>query len=313
VFGEEAECRQDAPGDGLDGQTGECPPEADELRSERPELWTLSASESRHGARVLRLKPGDPVEVLGPDGMASAVVAKASRGPRPSLTVRITGPFARATDPVPAAVLGLAAVRPQAFEWAAARASELGCGILVPLATLRSRLSGPDPGPRLVRRARLAAHESRKQCGRSTLMEVSDPLTLAGFLVALDELAGLGSAGTGPDVGGTCPDISGSSPDVAAGGLVARTAPRVRIMADREGVPLLTALNLQEPRSPERPIARPVFLVGPEGGLAPEERDAALAAGFTAASLGPHTLKSETAAASVLAVFAAYALSLSFR
>ena len=45
------------------------------------------------------------------------------------------------------------------------------------------------------------------------------------------------------------------------------------------------------------------ILVGPEGGLTPEERAAALAAGFRAVALGPYTLRLETAAiaAAVLA------------
>jgi len=36
-------------------------------------------------------------------------------------------------------------------------------------------------------------------------------------------------------------------------------------------------------------------LIGPEGGLAPAELDAALAAGFAPVALGPHTLRAETA------------------
>jgi 16S rRNA (uracil1498-N3)-methyltransferase len=52
-------------------------------------------------------------------------------------------------------------------------------------------------------------------------------------------------------------------------------------------------------------IARPrggiELLVGPEGGLAPEEVTAALRAGFVAVRLGPRTLRTETAALAALA------------
>ena len=44
------------------------------------------------------------------------------------------------------------------------------------------------------------------------------------------------------------------------------------------------------------------LLVGPEGGLDPPERDAALAAGYLACRLGPRVLRSETAAVAALAV-----------
>ena len=50
-----------------------------------------------------------------------------------------------------------------------------------------------------------------------------------------------------------------------------------------------------------RPAGSVEFLVGPEGGLAPEETAAALRAGFTAARLGPRILRTETAALAALA------------
>ena len=44
------------------------------------------------------------------------------------------------------------------------------------------------------------------------------------------------------------------------------------------------------------------MLIGPEGGLAPDEADLAVAAGFTPAGLGPWTLRADTAAVSALAL-----------
>ncbi len=49
------------------------------------------------------------------------------------------------------------------------------------------------------------------------------------------------------------------------------------------------------------------LLVGPEGGLEDAERQAALAAGYRACSLGPRVLRSETAAIAALAVLQAVA------
>jgi 16S rRNA (uracil1498-N3)-methyltransferase len=50
-----------------------------------------------------------------------------------------------------------------------------------------------------------------------------------------------------------------------------------------------------------RPAGGIALLVGPEGGLAPEEAAAALRAGFTAVRLGPRILRTETAALAALA------------
>ena len=52
-----------------------------------------------------------------------------------------------------------------------------------------------------------------------------------------------------------------------------------------------------------RPPASIEFLVGPEGGLAPEETAAAGRAGFTAVRLGPRILRTETAALAALGAF----------
>lgn len=49
------------------------------------------------------------------------------------------------------------------------------------------------------------------------------------------------------------------------------------------------------------------LLIGPEGGLAPGEQSAALAAGFLPASLGPRILRTETAALAALAILQASA------
>jgi 16S rRNA (uracil1498-N3)-methyltransferase len=50
-----------------------------------------------------------------------------------------------------------------------------------------------------------------------------------------------------------------------------------------------------------RPTSAVALAIGPEGGFAPLEVDAALAAGFRAASFGPRVLRTETAAIAALA------------
>jgi len=47
---------------------------------------------------------------------------------------------------------------------------------------------------------------------------------------------------------------------------------------------------------------RIVMVVGPEGGLSDEERDWLVGKGFTAVSMGPRVLRTETAALAAIAV-----------
>ncbi|GAA5784524.1 16S rRNA (uracil(1498)-N(3))-methyltransferase [Chitiniphilus shinanonensis] len=51
--------------------------------------------------------------------------------------------------------------------------------------------------------------------------------------------------------------------------------------------------------------ARVVLLVGPEGGLSPDEEAAAVAAGWTGLALGPRVLRTETAGATLIALLQA--------
>lgn len=65
---------------------------------------------------------------------------------------------------------------------------------------------------------------------------------------------------------------------------------------------LRLVLSPGAPSSPARPSAEAWVLSGPEGGLSPEEEEAAASYGFQALSLGPRILRAETAPLAALAV-----------
>jgi RsmE family RNA methyltransferase len=66
---------------------------------------------------------------------------------------------------------------------------------------------------------------------------------------------------------------------------------------------VLGASALREPESRiEHGVAEALVLVGPEGGLARSEVEAARRAGFTPASLGPRILRTETAGPAIVAI-----------
>jgi 16S rRNA (uracil1498-N3)-methyltransferase len=74
----------------------------------------------------------------------------------------------------------------------------------------------------------------------------------------------------------------------------AQTGTRVLLAPDGEA----TVRSLT-PRAPM------TVLVGPEGGLAPEEREIAVAAGFVTVRFGPRVLRTETAPLAALAALQA--------
>jgi 16S rRNA (uracil1498-N3)-methyltransferase len=76
-----------------------------------------------------------------------------------------------------------------------------------------------------------------------------------------------------------------------------RTEPGLRLCFDPDApASLARALAAW---TPEQPVT---LLVGPEGGLAPEELSLAREAGFFPVSLGPFTLRTETVATAALAI-----------
>jgi 16S rRNA (uracil1498-N3)-methyltransferase len=71
--------------------------------------------------------------------------------------------------------------------------------------------------------------------------------------------------------------------------------------ADGELQLMLQPEALSSLRNLEQPAGRISILVGPEGGLTPEEQQLARAAGFTGIRMGPRILRTETAALAALA------------
>lgn len=80
--------------------------------------------------------------------------------------------------------------------------------------------------------------------------------------------------------------------------LAARPREMLALICQPEGAPAGTLLKAAGG-------AGVIVAIGPEGDFTPQERAAALAAGFVAARLGPHRLRSETAALAALSLAAA--------
>ena len=243
------------------------------------EIW-LNAAQARHGVSVLRLKPGDLVEVAGPAGLARARVTTAAggRAPRLGLVFCEAGPnLVQPAGPETAGpLLGLALISLPRFDWAVEKAAELGAGEIWPLVCDRVKPGLARAASVRAARWNRLAEEARKQCGRPRPLVIRPPVTPAVLLAS----AGHGAAGHGP-AGfflsprwlASPPDLAGSPAD-SVGGFTRSLAPSSAIWV----------------------------LVGPEGGFTPGEEAAFLAAGLAPRHLGPLTLRAETAALAALAL-----------
>lgn len=232
---------------------------ADRIDGERV---TFDRDESRHLARVLRLRPGDLV--IATDGAGH------------DYTVRIE----TVDEPATGTLVGLARGRDESrltttlvqgipkgdrMELIVRAATELGVARVLPAIAERTiiRLE-PGRWRDRARRWQRVAKEAAKQCGRSIVPHVETPRSLAEWL---------------------------ESPECADAG------PLRLCLWEGETRPLRTLID-GLPAPPQAVAA----LVGPEGGLAPAEVARARARNWTTVSLGPRILRTETAGPALIAI-----------
>lgn len=207
----------------------------DRLREGRA---ALSAEELHYLRDVLRLAPGDAVEVF--DGAGGAWEGTLAAGEAAVLL----GPRRAVAAPAARVHLAFALAKGEKNDLVVQKAVELGAARLLPFAAARSvvRLDA-ERGAERARRWRRIAEEAARQCGRADVPEVAAPAPLAAVLAAAAGLrivafdaggeplaAALDPAAvghllvTGPEGGLTAEEVGAC---VAAGGRVARLGPRI--------------------------------------------------------------------------------------
>jgi 16S rRNA (uracil1498-N3)-methyltransferase len=210
----------------------------------------------RH-AQVLRLQPGAALTLF--DGRGGQWAATVQAMGRREVTVRL-GAHEALERELPQAVT-LAVVMPAGdrMDFVVEKATELGAAAIWPLMSERSvlRLNGERAAKRVAHWQALAT-AACEQCGRNRVPQVHAVATLAQMLAQMP----------------------------------AKTAAPPR----QTGLCLLGWRDA-EPWPPAAAAATSALtlLSGPEGGFTDGEEDAALAVGFKTVSLGPRTLRADTA------------------
>jgi 16S rRNA (uracil1498-N3)-methyltransferase len=226
---------------------------------------TLDAEESRHVFKVLRLREGD--EVLLTDGAGGRFRGQLVGNSRTASTLATT----RLEDaPPPPRRLTLAVAPPRAaerWEWLLEKATEIGVTDIQPMLTART-----EPFKERRDRWERILAGAMKQSQQCWLPRLHAPLGWEGFLAGATGSGGAGGAGSGD---------AGSGSGLGAGFLA-------------------HCLPVEGPKPhliQVAPAAGDVWVaIGPEGDFTPAEVAAGRAAGVREVDLGPHRLRTETAA-----------------
>ncbi len=137
---------------------------------------TLASDEARHLREVLRLKPGDEVQVF--DGAGKEFRAVVSQARRESAELEIVDEIAPARSESPLQLtLAVALLKGEKFDLVVQKGTELGVNRFIPLSTrfadIRLR-DEADAAKRVARWQRIAL-EAAKQCGRAVVPEIKTP------------------------------------------------------------------------------------------------------------------------------------------
>lgn len=221
----------------------------------------LEGADANHLARVLRARPGD--EVILCDGAGTDCDAVVESADPDTVQLRITARRPCAAEPPFAVTVFAGYPKQDKLETIIQKSVELGAACITPFFSRFCVAAPKNEDKKNVRYARIAA-EAAKQCGRGILPDVALPL---------------------PNFGAVCRTFSQYD--------------LVLFCYECGGAPLRQLLA-QAPDTAGRPL-RLAIVTGAEGGFAPEEAEAATAAGAKAVGLGPRILRCETAPLAVLA------------
>jgi 16S rRNA (uracil1498-N3)-methyltransferase len=155
---------------------------------------SLEGELARQLSRVLRLKPGDRIELLDNSGVAW-LVALEQVTPALCLAHEVAR-YRPDTEPATRLILYQAISKGHKLDWVCQKATELGVSELVPVATARS--IGADlrqVGPTKLDRLQRIAQEAAEQSGRARVPVVRPAIPYAQALAecAPDELALIGA------------------------------------------------------------------------------------------------------------------------
>lgn len=145
----------------------------------------VEGEEAYHLSVVLRLKEGDEVELLTPQGIWIGRIESLSRD---KVKVSLIG--RKEIKPLPfESILFQGVTKGRRIDWLVQKAAELGCKAFYPMITRYTVLQ--DVGDEKLKRWRKISQEASKQCGRPDVMEVKEPIGFDDAIRLSQEIGGL--------------------------------------------------------------------------------------------------------------------------
>ena len=139
---------------------------------------TLTSEEARHLREVLRLTPGDEVQVFDGAGNEFRAIVSQARREFAELELKDEIHSARPESPLQL-TLAVALLKGEKFDLVVQKGTELGVNRFIPLTTRYAdiRLRDEADAAKRVTRWQRIALEAAKQCGRAVVPEISTPKT----------------------------------------------------------------------------------------------------------------------------------------
>lgn len=227
-------------------------------------LTALSAEESAHLVRVLRLGAGARVLVF--DGRGTQYLARIATAAKDSVTLSLLEPAPPASESRVRLTLAQAVLKGEKMDTIVRDATMMGVSAVIPLITERTVIprSAVELG-RVRERWHRIAVASAKQCGRAIVPEIGPPERLTALFEAPESAAAL--------------RLQLIEPSAASAG-------------DASNAHQLAA----------EPPAHVLIAIGPEGGWSAEEVEQARDAGWHGWTLGARTLRAESAPLAALSI-----------
>ncbi|HZZ72959.1 MAG TPA: RsmE family RNA methyltransferase [Pirellulales bacterium] len=139
----------------------------------------LAGPEAHHLLHVMRAKAGDTVRLF--DNSGCEFQARIERLGKQAVRLAIVAREAIERELAHPIVLGAALPKGERQKWLIEKLTELGVTRLIPLETRRGVA---QPSENAVARLRRGVIEASKQCGRTRLLEIGEPASLAAFAAA---------------------------------------------------------------------------------------------------------------------------------
>ena len=241
---------------------------------EKPRTVHIAGEKAHYLATVLRCAPGDDIVIF--DGKGASYKALVKSVTKKEVVAEINASLKEDTESPLHIILLQGLLKGEKMDLVIQKTTELGVKEIVPLITERTQIRETKK----VVRWRKIAEDAARQCGRSVIPIVREPVELGFFLRSAKDAG-----------------FRGKPSEPGSAGI------RGLMFWEEKGLPLKEASRAISSSPDQLLIDSPLhLLIGPEGGFTKNEAHMAESRGFIITSLGRRILRTETASIAATAI-----------